>query len=121
MLNVSDGNDHLYLGDSSDTIDGGPGNDELRPDDVVDELIGGTQNDILYCTSNNDFFDGEPVDDRLYGGPSNDTLSGGQGDYHRCGLGVDRITNFNIADGGDHESGDCEVKCLLNTNIHVVF
>jgi hypothetical protein len=32
-----------------------------------------------------------------------------RGDYYRCGLGVDRITNFNIPDG-DHESGDCEVK-----------
>jgi Ca2+-binding RTX toxin-like protein len=48
--------------------------------------------------------------DRLYGGPGNDTLSGGQGgDYFRCGSGVDRITNFNTADG-DHEYGDCEVK-----------
>ena len=120
MLNGSDGNDYLSGGDSSDAIDSEPGNDELHRDDVVDELISGTQNDILYGTSNNDFPDGGPVDDRLYGDPSNDTLTGGQGDYHRCGLGVDRITNFNIADG-DHESGDCEVKCLLNTNIHVVF
>ena len=64
----------------------------------------------MYGTSNNDFLDGGPGDDRLYGGPGNDTLSGGQGgDYFRCGLGVDRITNFNTAEG-DHESGDCEVK-----------
>jgi Ca2+-binding RTX toxin-like protein len=69
------GNNCLSGGDGNDTLIGGAGNDTLIGGAGNDTLIGGTGNDTLTGGSGNDFF--------RFNSPSE---------------GIDRITDFNIAD-----------------------
>jgi len=84
-LNGAAGNDNLNGGNNNDRLDGGTGNDKL---------IGGLGNDVLLGGDGNDI---------LIGGNGNDTLTGGTGGdrfvFKYADEGIDRITDFNLAQG----------------------
>ncbi|WP_373480982.1 Calx-beta domain-containing protein [Geminocystis sp.] len=84
-LNGAAGNDNLNGGNNNDRLDGGTGNDKL---------IGGLGNDVLLGGDGNDI---------LIGGNGNDTLTVGTGGdrfvFKYADEGIDRITDFNLAQG----------------------
>jgi serralysin len=86
MVFGDDGSDLCYgqLGD--DTIDGGFGNDAV---------VGGQANDSLSGGGGDDFLTGDRGDDVLTGGTGADTI------HINNVTGIDRITDFNAAEG-DH-------------------
>jgi hypothetical protein len=56
---------------------------------------------------------GNEGNDQLFGGPGADTLAGGGGaDYFNCGLSIDRILDFNAAEG-DVRLLNCESQTVL--------
>lgn len=86
------GNDKLYGEDGDDYIFAGAGNDYLS---------GGTGNDALYGWTGNDTIHGGAGNDHIIGGAGNDILTGSTGAdtfwYMSRTEGVDRITDFNLA------------------------
>lgn len=93
-----DGNDSLYGGGASDTLDGGRGADRLYGEDGNDSLDGGGGHDLLSGGDGNDRLDGGGWDDVLSGDGGSDTLLGGDGyDVLKGGDGAD------LLDGGAHD------------------
>jgi Ca2+-binding RTX toxin-like protein len=71
-------------------------------------MSGGIGNDLLFGGRGRDTINGEDGNDLLFGGPSDDSMSGGSGkDYFNCGLGKDKVADFNQAEG-DGRSYNCE-------------
>jgi serralysin len=79
-----DGGDIVYGNLGADTTDGGAGADLVR---------GGQGNDILTGGAGNDWLSGDRGDDTITGGAGADTFHGSQD------AGIDRITDFNYAEG----------------------
>jgi len=123
------GNDQITGGGDFDDINGNMGNDTARGglgDDWVvggkdnDQLFGDDGGDLVYGNLGNDTCDGGAGADIVRGGQQDDVLSGGAGDdymsgdrdsdtigggagadtFHSFGdAGVDRVTDFNRAEG----------------------
>ena len=85
------GNDVIYGGSGTDTINGGNGNDELHGCDGNDTLLGGNGQDKLFGENGDDFLDGGNAKDELTGGPGADTFD--------CGNADDIVNDFNPAEG----------------------
>jgi len=83
-LSGDDGDDLVYGNLGDDTLDGGPGPDIVR---------GGQGSDILHGGAGNDFLSGDLGDDTLTGGSGADVFSS----FGAAGL--DRIVDFNLAEG----------------------
>ena len=129
FMRGGEGNDLMSGGDGFDDMHGNQGSDRLAgnagADWVVggqgdDQLFGEEDNDIVYGNLGNDTCDGGAGDDLVRGGQGNDllfgwsgadwlsgdrgddTLSGGSGAdiFHTFGeAGLDRVTDFNRAEG----------------------
>ena len=123
------GNDSIVGGANFDDINGNQGDDTLRGGDGFDWVVGGQANDMLFGENGGDIVysnlgndtqfggDGEDWvrggqgDDSLDGGAGNDLMWGDRGDdtvaggtgadtFHAfVGGGLDRITDFNDAEG----------------------
>jgi Ca2+-binding RTX toxin-like protein len=90
-----DGDDRLDGGADADVMQGSQGNDTLQGGDGADTLRGGQGDDVVEGGAGNDWLSGDK---------GNDTLSGGSGadTFHAfAGGGVDRVTDFSVAQG-DH-------------------
>ncbi len=128
-LRGGDGNDQLVGGPGFDDLNGNAGDDTasggLGPDWVVggrenDRLNGDESADIVYGNLGNDTCDGGADADLVRGGQGDDLLFGGAGDdwlsgdrdadtltggsgadiFHSFGdAGIDRVTDFNRAEG----------------------
>ena len=124
-----DGNDSIIGGSGFDDINGNKGNDTAHGGLGNDWVVGGQDNDLLYGDNGNDIVYGNLGNDTLNGGDGDDWVRGGQGDdvifggagndliwgdrgndtitggagadiFHSfIGAGVDRITDFNYAEG----------------------
>lgn len=87
------GNDTIFGQGGADTVSGDAGNDRL---------YGGMGSDTMFGGAGNDLVDGGAGNDWLRGVGGNDTLTGGLGAdrFVFCDLnGVDRVTDFNRAQG----------------------
>lgn len=123
-----DGNDELIGRQGDDIIYGGAGNDDIYGDGGTgdtyagnDKLYGEAGDDYIFAGAGNDYIDGGSGNDTLYGWTGNDTIIGGTGHDHIIGgagndvltggggadtfwymsknEGLDRITDFNLAQG----------------------
>lgn len=129
QLWAGEGNDSISGGSSWDNTHGNQGNDTTHGNDGNDWVVGGKDNDLMYGDRGNDLVYGNMGNDTLYGGEGDDRLLGGQdsdtlvagdgndflsGDrgtdtisggsgadtfYGFDGGGVDRVTDFNYAEG----------------------
>lgn len=96
------GSDRLHGGDGADMLRGGRGRDHLDGEDGADRLTGGGGRDTLLGGAGDDHLSGGRGADHLSGGAGDDSLSGGAGAdtfYFTAGDGVDRLTDFDPADG----------------------
>lgn len=94
------GIDRVYGGKGVDSIQGSSGNDQLMGQEGDDDIFGGFDDDLLV---------GGPGDDHLFGDFGNDLLKGDRGmDFFDCGEGLDKIIDFNPAEG-DVTAGNCEI------------
>ncbi|MBW8816045.1 MAG: M10 family metallopeptidase C-terminal domain-containing protein [Caulobacterales bacterium] len=110
-INGNQGNDTAHGGGGDDWVVGGKDNDALFGDtgaDLVygnlgdDTLDGGGGDDIVRGGQGNDVVTGGAGNDFVSGDLGNDTLTGGTGAdiFHSfTGAGIDRVTDFNIAEG----------------------
>ena len=128
-LRGGEGNDSLQGGSGFDDINGNPGNDTVFGGDGNDWVLGGKDDDVLYGQGGDDIVygnlgsdwcDGGVGNDTIRGGQANDTLLGQAGDdwisgdrgddtisggsgadtFHSFGeAGIDRVTDFNRAEG----------------------
>jgi Ca2+-binding RTX toxin-like protein len=97
-----DGNDWLVGGRDNDEIHGGSGAQILYGNMGDDTLIGGTGTETLRGGQGDDVITGGAGGDWLSGDLGNDTITGGAGadTFHTfAGAGVDRILDFNSAEG----------------------
>jgi Ca2+-binding RTX toxin-like protein len=112
-----EGNDFLQGGNGEDTLFGDNGDDTLVGDNGNDLIEGGNGNDALYGGNDNDTINGGEGNDVIHGGQGNDSIKGGNGNDTLTGgsgadifafssgvkfnpaLGVDNITDFNVAEG----------------------
>jgi Ca2+-binding RTX toxin-like protein len=111
LLEGGDGNDNMKGGGGNDTLIGGEGRDFLnggaRRDHLDagvgnDRLVGRSFDDTLIGGNGKDFLNAGGADDRLEGGARNDRLKGGDGAdvfVFDLGMDVDRIVDFDIAEG----------------------
>ena len=129
VLRGEAGDDSLSGGSGFDDMHGNMGNDSLRGNNGDDWVVGGRDNDLLfgdagfdivYGNMGNDTVDGGAGNDWVRGGQGDDTVMGGAGDdwiwgdrgndtlsggagadlfYSFSGAGIDRITDFNYAEG----------------------
>jgi Ca2+-binding RTX toxin-like protein len=110
-INGNQGNDTASGGDGDDWVVGGKDNDSLTGDnggDIVygnlgdDSCDGGDGVDIVRGGQGNDVVLGGAGGDWLSGDRGDDTVTGGAGAdiFHTFGdAGVDRVTDFNLAEG----------------------
>lgn len=128
-LRGEDGNDSIVGGSGFDDINGNVGNDTAHGGTGNDWVVGGKDNDLLfgdngddlvYGNLGNDTVSGDAGNDIVRGGQGDDSLSGGSGDdwlsgdkgndtitggtgadiFHSfSGAGIDRVLDFNIAEG----------------------
>lgn len=128
-LRGDEGGDSLSGGGGFDDINGNMGNDTAHGNEGDDWVVGGKDNDLLYgevggdivygnlgadtCSGGdgfdwvrggqgNDSLDGGAGDDWLWGDRGDDTVTGGAGAdmFHIfSGAGLDRVTDFNYAQG----------------------
>ena len=87
----TNGDDVIFGGSGTDTINGGNGNDELHGCDGNDTLLGGNGQDKLFGENGDDFLNGGNAKDELTGGPGADTFD--------CGNADDIVHDFNAAEG----------------------
>lgn len=107
FLDGGDGNDGLSGGAGSDLLrgglggdqlDGGDGNDNLHGDmGVANEFAGGA--DTLLGGAGNDVLVGQYGADQLWGGTGADQFGYNQATDSRADVGIDRIHDFNPAEG----------------------
>jgi serralysin len=98
------GDDWLLGGQGADRITAHAGNAIENGNVGADTITGGTGADTLHGGQGDDVLDGGAGNDQLWGDLGADTLTGGQGAdtfNFSAGGGVDRITDFNAAEG-DH-------------------
>ena len=98
------GNDTFTGVAGADSISGSAGSDRLDGSGGNDTIAGGDGNDTLLGGLGSDSLSGGVGNDSLQGGVGADTLSGGGGAdmFHGyVGSGIDRITDFSLAEG-DH-------------------
>ncbi len=95
-LNGRAGNDTLSAGEGNDTLHGGTGNDVLNGGAGDDMLYGDEGNDTLFGDADNDTLNGGQGTDNLFGGTGADTFVFSAADL---GSGVDRVRDFDIAEG----------------------
>ncbi|WP_421932557.1 calcium-binding protein [Phenylobacterium sp.] len=123
------GNDSIVGGANFDDINGNQGDDTLRGGEGFDWVVGGQANDMLYGENGGDIVYGNLGNDTQFGGEGEDWVRGGQGNdsldggggndlmwgdrgddtvaggtgadtFHAfVGGGLDRITDFNYAEG----------------------
>ena len=93
----SNGDDTIYGGAGSDTINGGGGNDTIYGGSGGDNLDGNGELDTLYGGSGNDTIKGSNGNDEIIGGYGADNLEGGNG--------ADRFIYLSDKDTGDTISG----------------
>ena len=110
-INGNMGNDTAHGNDGDDWVVGGKDNDLLYGDagfDIVygnmgnDTVLGGDGNDWVRGGQGDDSVSGGAGDDWLWGDKGNDTISGGSGadKFHSLvGAGIDRVIDFNRAEG----------------------
>ncbi|MDB5452744.1 MAG: hypothetical protein JWO33_1322 [Caulobacteraceae bacterium] len=110
-INGNMGNDTASGGSGEDWVVGGRDNDMLFGEDAYDlvygnlgddTLDGGAGNDIVRGGQDNDVLTGGSGDDFVSGDKGFDTMTGGTGAdvFHTFGdAGVDRVTDFSIAQG----------------------
>jgi len=84
------GNDTVSGGAGNDRIDAGQGNDSLRGGDGDDRMLGGAGADRLFGDAGNDLLDGGAGRDLLTGGAGGDLFVFGN---------LDRVLDFNAAEG----------------------
>jgi serralysin len=102
ILNGTFFNDTIRGGNGQDTISGNYGDDVLHGNNGKDTLNGGVGDDTLYGDNGRDVLFGNDGDDLLDGGNGSDVLSGGAGADRfvlRRNSGIDKITDFNLAEG----------------------
>lgn len=87
------GADRLEGGDGDDLVYGNMGADSGFGGAGADTLLGGQDNDNLFGGDGNDWMSGDRGDDALTGGGGADIF------YSFAGAGLDRITDFNCAEG----------------------
>jgi Ca2+-binding RTX toxin-like protein len=87
------GLDQMFGDAGDDLAYGNIGNDTLYGGDDADRLLGGQDSDTLSGGAGNDFLSGDRGTDTISGGSGADTF------YGFDGTGVDRITDFNYAEG----------------------
>jgi Ca2+-binding RTX toxin-like protein len=86
----------------ADTMDGGGGLDIMNGNAGNDTLSGGDGADVVRGGKDNDVVNGGAGDDFVSGDRGSDTLTGGAGAdiFHTfSGAGMDRVTDFNRAEG----------------------
>lgn len=96
------GNDWVVGGQDSDLLMGEIGDDYIVGNLASDTAHGGDGRDTLLGGQSDDLLFGDSGDDYLSGDRGADTLSGGAGAdqfWSFAGAGVDRITDFNRAEG----------------------
>lgn len=96
------GNDVLRGGAGNDVLRGDEGTDSLCGDAGADTLAGGAGADSLRGGLGNDLLSGGSSNDLLTGSYGNDALIGGTGSDRFIfinGSGVDKITDFSVAQG----------------------
>jgi serralysin len=110
-INGNMGDDSASGGAGNDWVVGGKDNDRLNGDtgdDIVygnignDTCDGGVGNDLIRGGQDNDSLQGGPGADWISGDRGNDTMTGGSGAdvFHSFGdAGIDRVTDFNLAEG----------------------
>ncbi|HEX5379520.1 MAG TPA: calcium-binding protein [Phenylobacterium sp.] len=84
LLSGDEGDDIVYGNLGADTCDGGVGADTIR---------GGQENDLLMGGAGNDWLSGDRGDDTISGGSGSDIF------HTSAGAGLDRVTDFSIAEG----------------------
>ncbi len=86
-------NDSLSGGADYDLVYGNLGDDTCNGDDGDDIVRGGQGNDVVNGGNGNDFVSGDKGDDTMTGGAGADV-------FHTFGeAGIDRVTDFNLAQG----------------------
>jgi Ca2+-binding RTX toxin-like protein len=128
-LRGNDGNDSITGGSGFDDINGNKGDDTAHGGEGNDWVVGGQDQDLLFGEHGNDVVYGNLGNDTVNGGAGDDWVRGGQGDdvveggagndliwgdrgndtiaggagadmFHTfVGAGVDRVTDFNGAEG----------------------
>ncbi|MEI7572165.1 MAG: M10 family metallopeptidase C-terminal domain-containing protein [Phenylobacterium sp.] len=110
-INGNMGNDTLHGNDGEDWVVGGKDNDLIFGDAAFDIVYGNMGNDTVDGGAGNDWVRGGQGDDSVMGGAGddwiwgdkgNDTISGGTGAdifHSQVGAAIDRITDFNYAEG----------------------
>jgi Ca2+-binding RTX toxin-like protein len=105
------GNDTLHGNDGEDWVVGGKDNDLIFGNNAFDIVYGNMGNDTVDGGAGNDWVRGGQGEDSVMGGAGddwiwgdkgNDTISGGAGAdiFHSLvGAAIDRITDFNYAQG----------------------
>ncbi|MFC3076742.1 M57 family metalloprotease [Phenylobacterium terrae] len=123
------GNDQLWGGDAWDYMHGNQGSDTLWGGEGGDWVVGGQDGDLLHGEGGDDYIVANLASDTAYGGDGRDTILGGQSDdvlfgeagddwllgdrgndqltggtgadtFHMIAAGgVDRVSDFNIAEG----------------------
>lgn len=86
-------NDLQFGGAGFDLVYGNLGSDTLNGDDGIDWVRGGQQNDSLNGGAGDDFISGDRDNDTMTGGSGADVFN------TFVGAGLDRITDFNVAQG----------------------
>jgi len=87
------GADSMDAGLGFDFVQGNAGNDTLAGGDGNDVVRGGRDDDSLFGGAGNDFLSGDRGNDTMAGGAGADT-------FHTFnGAGIDRVTDFNRAEG----------------------
>lgn len=87
------GNDYLSGGGDADVVYGNLGDDTCLGGDGADWIRGGQGNDSLEGWVGDDFMAGDRGDDTIIGGLGADTF------HTFSGAGIDRILDFNAAEG----------------------
>jgi phospholipase/lecithinase/hemolysin len=102
LINGNLGADTIVGGSAADTLRGGQGDDAIQGHPGADWIIGDLGNDTLRGGQGDDLIQGRAGSDWLSGDLGNDTLTGGGGaDTFHASRGVDRVTDFSVAQG-DH-------------------
>lgn len=105
LLQGGDGHDVVYGNLGPDWCDGGAGSDWVR---------GGQGDDVLFGQSGDDWMSGDRGDDTLSGGAGADTF------YGFVGAGLDRIVDFNSAEGDRIQLNPGATYNLLQTGEDLV-
>lgn len=87
------GLDNIDGGGGADIINGNSGNDTVAGGDGADVVRGGKDNDVVMGGAGDDFLSGDRGSDTVTGGAGADIF------HTFTGAGLDRVTDFNAAEG----------------------